>query len=907
MVFRCWLPEAILVGRSYVNCGPEPRQEFPIPLFEGLAGSLRPLSKLSSICLSPENPSTVRSTIVTGNARLMRALRREHDAARAEAGERLWDSPDILSYNGWLRRLWEECVYAEASAETPLLLDRAQEQTLWEEAIARSGVSGPLLNIPETARAAAAARDLLVAWRIPGDVSLFQGLEDTEAFWQWLMQVDRRLTENRWITESELPAAISRRPKAAGLRMPVLLAGFDGYSPADAALFDALRKEGGEIREHPRPAIKRSRVSRVECHSSADEFRAAAVWARTKLEKNPDARLGVIVRGLAGVSASVERTFDDVLHGSTSFRAPGRARAFVIATGGRATDAPILSIALALLKLIPGMPLSEASTLLRSPFTGLDAVLSARTSSDLRRFGFETVSLEVDRIARLFPKMAAVAEKLTERKRPSQWSSIFSKLLTAAGWPGARGLSNQEKQALETWDTALSSLAGLDVVLARLTFDQGLTRLRSIVASSRLASENGNPLVEIMDFPEAEGAQFDAVWVAGMHASAWPQPARPNPFLPVAVQRNAEMPHSSVEWELARAKRAMHRLLASSKEVVCSHPRMSGEEPLRASPLIETLPLAPPVPVYSDTALDRAFLATVRIENVPQGRASELPVGSPAPGGTWLIADQSACPFRAFAKYRLQAREVDEAPLGISASEHGNVAHAAMEIFWREMRTQGELLTRSHAQVRDAVQRAIRAALDAKLSRRDRSPAFARFREFEEQRLERLIEEWIGVEKTRRPFEVVQSEAGETVNIGGLQLKVRVDRIDRYDDGTHGILDYKTSAKISKDGWDGARPDAPQLPLYAAKDELREISEIAFAQMAPEKVQLISESGDSLRERIPEWREVVTRLANEFRTGNAEVDPKDLRKSCEWCDLKPLCRVQEKLGAPVDGNGGADA
>lgn len=837
----------------------------------------------------------------------MRALRREHDAARAAAGDRLWDSPDVLSYNGWLRRLWEECVYADGGAQTPLLLDGAQEQALWEEAIARSGVSGPLLNVPETARAAAAARDLLVAWRIPREATLFQGIEDTEAFWQWLIQVERRLAENGWITASELPGAITQRAKAAGPRTSVLLAGFDGYSPADAALFDALRREGYEIRERPQPTKGRLRASRVECHSSADEFRAAAVWARAKLEKNPEARLGVIVRGLTGVAASVERTFADVLHGSTSSRLANYTRAFELASGARAMDAPILSTALALLKLVSGMPLAEAGALLRSPFIGQDAIVASRVAGELRRFGFETVSLEVDRIARIFPKMATFAEKLTERKRPSQWSSIFSKLLNAAGWPGERRLSKEEKQALESWDAALSSLAGLDVVLSRLTFDQALTRLRSIVASSRFAPSNGNPPVEIMDFPEAEGAQFDAVWLAGLHAAAWPQPARPNPFLPIAVQRNAEMPHSSVEWELAHAKRAMQRLLTSSKEVVCSYPRMSGEEPLRASPLIETLPLAPPAPVYSGTALDRAFLATVRLEKVTQGRASELPVGSAAPGGASLIADQSVCPFRAFAKYRLQAREWDESPLGISPLEHGNVAHGAMEIFWREMRTQEELLVRTQDDVREAIHRAIRAALDAKLSRRDRSPAFARFREFEEHRLQRLIEEWIDTEKTRRPFEVVQSEAGETVDLGGLQLKVRVDRIDRYEDGTHGILDYKTSPKISRDGWDGERPDAPQLPLYAAKDEMREISEIAFAQIAPEKVQLISASGEELRERIPKWRKIVTGLATEFRTGYAEVDPKDVRKTCQWCDLKPLCRVNEKLGAPLDGGAGEGA
>ena len=164
------------------------------------------------------------------------------------------------------------------------------------------------------------------------------------------------------------------------------------------------------------------------------------------------------------------------------------------------------------------------------------------------------------------------------------------------------------------------------------------------------------------------------------------------------------------------------------------------------------------------------------------------------------------------------------------------------------------------------------------LSRRERNSAFARFREFEESRLIRLIGEWIDIEKGRKPFQVVQNETGETVDLGGLQLKIRVDRIDRYDDGTHAILDYKTSANLSKDGWEGQRPDAPQLPLYAAKDEIRRISEIAFAQIAPEKVQILNQTGEELEENIPKWREIVHGLAASFRKGHAEVNPKDIRK-----------------------------
>ena len=45
--------------------------------------------------------------------------------------------------------------------------------------------------------------------------------------------------------------------------------------------------------------------------------------------------------------------------------------------------------------------------------------------------------------------------------------------------------------------------------------------------------------------------------------------------------------------------------------------------------------------------------------------------------------------------------------------------------------------------------------------------------------------------------------------------RFEVDRLDRLPGGGYAIIDYKTGA-VSPAQWEGDRPDAPQLPLYAA-------------------------------------------------------------------------------------------
>src|SRR3954471_17882641 len=77
------------------------------------------------------------ATLLTPNRRLAQSLQQEF-ALRQPAERASWSTPDILPFDAFVRRLWEEALYAVPAARVPLLLAPAQEQALWEEAIAAS-------------------------------------------------------------------------------------------------------------------------------------------------------------------------------------------------------------------------------------------------------------------------------------------------------------------------------------------------------------------------------------------------------------------------------------------------------------------------------------------------------------------------------------------------------------------------------------------------------------------------------------------------------------------------------------------------------------------------------------------------------------------------------------------------
>jgi len=850
---------------------------------------------LFSVAVST-SPSIQQRTIITLTTLASRQLGRDFDLARSHEGLLAWDSADILPRDAWLRRTWQEYSWSDP-ANAPVLLTRWQELVLWEDAVAALE-RDVLLNASATAAVAAQAWQLLHSWQAPQapdlsfDFSPFEASDDSEAFFAWMSRVRKKLRDRDWITSAELPGVLRARLASGEMPAPgaITLAGFDEFTAADRRLFDAVR-----AKELPSP-VAASRVEKVACRDAADELTRAATWARRKLETQPNMRIGVAAPGLASLAAMAERIFDDVLHASFGFADAGGRKAFSISSSASLASTPMVSAALLALRLIEGVPREEAAMLWRSPFLRIDPEEGARLDVELRRHNVEDVRLSMHSLQRRFPALTAAARTLPARAKPSAWSAAFSRLLKLSGWPGVRPLTTIEHRTLESWKDLLSEFARLDVVLESISCGSAVSRLERMAMASASASNGEISPIQILDISESAGSHFDVLWIAGLHAGAWPPRAKPNPFLPLALQRMAGMPGSSADREFAAAKRVTERLFASAAEVVCSFPAHAADEEQQASPFLALLPSLTES-LQGDTAAHHVFAQTPTLEPRPSEANLALPEGTVQRGGTSVIANQSACPFRAFAIHRLRAREMDEPDVGLSALDRGTLAHRVLEYLWKDLQTQARLLALSTEALEEVIRVCVNRALEKHVATQEPSPALAQFRQLEQGRLERLVGKWLDVEKTRPPFTVIQTEATSKVLLEGLILELRVDRIDQYDNGPDengalAIIDYKTSKQLKKEMWLGERPEAPQLPLYAVTSDVP-ISEVAFAQLTTTSTKLVPMCGAELQEQLPRWDRVVRKLAADFLDGRAEVDPRAKPSPCDLCRLHALCRVRE--------------
>jgi probable DNA repair protein len=760
---------------------------------------------------------------------------------------------------------------------------------------------------------------------------------DTRVFVSWADEYQRRVAAAGATDLARLPDIARDYIDSGAIAAPqrLILAGFDETTVQQQRLFDALVARGAQC-ERFEPAQHDATPLRAACLDVRDENEKAADWATARLAANPAARIGIVVPDLTSRRRALVAALDSALV-PDQLLAPSSVRPYTVSLGGALADVALVAFFLRSIRLTLGsVEFEEASAVLRSPY--FSGATHERDSRDLveaqlrrrcqRSVDFERVfeaaqaavrdsSVEA---AQLLAGLRMLSQwrrqHATRSRRPSEWASAFAQVLQSISAFSAgvdRVLDSAEYQALVRWQELLAEFAALDRTVGRLTAAAAVGKLERIARETIFQPEGGTPPVQVLGVLEANALTFDHVWIMGMTADAWPPPSRPNALLPIELQRAAGMPGAGAAAELPRARRQLQRLLQSAPEVVVSHATIDADRKLAPSPLIASFEQwqAPPRAARLIDAMVAAALTLSRDAAAPPWRPL-----MPLRGGAAVLQNQAACPFRAFALHRLNARAIESPHDGFDYRERGQLVHDTLAAFWTSLpEPTRDTLAATSEQQRRALLRAAADAAQVRLQRR-RGSLSAALTELESARLVRVIEQWLQCEiATRSAFRVVAIEDARTMHVGPLTLAARLDRVDECPDGARIVIDYKTGG-AKNSGWFDERPDEPQLPLYltASEPAARAIAlarvrtgDVGFSGLAAEP-NLLPGRSSQWNERytnwgalVDHWSSVLERLAMQFAAGDAAVDPKRLPQTCRYCDLPTLCRINERGGTVVAG------
>ncbi|HRE31228.1 MAG TPA: PD-(D/E)XK nuclease family protein, partial [Candidatus Berkiella sp.] len=269
---------------------------------------------------------------------------------------------------------------------------------------------------------------------------------------------------------------------------------------------------------------------------------------------------------------------------------------------------------------------------------------------------------------------------------------------------------------------------------------------------------------------------------------------------------------------------------------------------------------------------------------------------------TQLLSLQAACPFKAFAEIRLQARRLEQTEDWLATFEQGIILHEVLQHFWQEVRTQQALL----AMTEQALTLKLQQLIDNAIYRYIKPNTPIPYLQVEKNRLLIILHDYLKLEKERKPFKVVAVEWQKEYELLEMTFRLRIDRVDKTELNETILIDYKSGQFQLTQIW-GDRPKAPQLPLYYLATIAEQPQALCVAKLNRQTDGYEGISRHSLaikgikeltfmpwEELESYWSGTLSTLVASFKKGDAMASPLEGAATCRYCALTSFCRINEQ-------------
>lgn len=846
--------------------------------------------------------------IVTSNQRLAAQISQAWGLDVA-GQSRVWPAPRVFAIDHWLNHCWDELQDQNHSLVAGLsIVGKQQSRYYWERAIKEQDpdIEGNYSRLADDSLRTVQNWNLSLD-QVPADTP------STVQFKLWASAYQQLLDRNQLLTRAQSWQLIAEAFNKGflGNETLICLYGFQSLPPIQSSILEQACQQV----EHIKPQPSQGDCYQMSCADAQQELNYAASWAASQLAEDANQRIGILVPDLNQHLSQTARVVAEAL------KSGGTEVAVNISAGTALSDTPLVRSALQLLSIqLHERPLQEWLELIYSPHS-LFADLAVQPKVDIelalratKRFDFNLDQfLNALRSAR-FSADSEVEEQLQplfelqrDQRRQSSglrsfcdWALYFQSFLDRLGWPGSRSINSLEYQQLQQWKVLLEQLGELDNLGFELGVANAYKHLHELAQDKVFHPQTGDASLQILGLLEGSGLRFDQLWIVGMHSQNFPASVTINPLLPADFQRLHGMPHSLPAKEVQIAQQLLDGYRANTRNLIISYPAQCGEEQLDPSPLLRDMPPLDP-DLLGTAATHPSWLHQDNATQIVVDQGPQYdPLHERISGGASLLKNQSTCPFNAFAIHRLWAQPLEEPEQGISAMDRGSILHDVMFRLWGRWKNAEVLHALSASELRLQLSDTIAERLTAAAPE---LPLLLgpQYLALEQQRLEKLVGQWLEEEKQRPLFEVVAREQPITIAFGDLNISLRLDRVDQINNKQL-VIDYK-SGEVKPSSWMGARPRDPQLPLYVLASQ-PQANGCAFAQIKGGKIkftgvsdsQLISNEKpqDDWALQIQQWQQALSDLALEFTSGNASMQVFDAAAFGFQEYLLPLNRWYEQ-------------
>ena len=822
--------------------------------------------------------------VVTANRRLARLLKDEHAAQQQRDGLVAWTSPEVDAWQDWLVK---SVAGAKRQASLPTRINAQQSQWLWEQCW-RQELGDQTVNIASLVRLSRDAWQRLADWQLEiADITTAAQNDNQRTFAAVASRYLGLLNRDQMIDDAGMGALLLKliRTNDVDLQTAYTFAGFERRRPVMNAIEKALEANGIDVRHVPQNETQVSPAI-LEYENSNAEFRAAGAWARRIIEQHNNARVAIIANDLETDGDRIARQVRD---GATPGWQHGQRRLFDVVNvsyGRRLSDFPAIAIALTLLRwLIGTLPSRDVSLLLRSPLLGT-AELSGRSRLELALRQMPDRAWTPSMLTSQFrgrdespdakdwlTRVAEFSKRRREVRRsasPAEWAIFLDDTLKLFGWPGASALDSDEFQLVNRWRELLNEFARLSLVSTSMAAGVAVSRLELMAGETVFQPESRMAKIHLMGPLEASGAEFDAIWISGLSSSNWPPAGSPSVFLSRRLQEKHGMPDSTPDDTARYAEQVLSGLLASAAIVQCSYATSDDDIEQTATDLLAAQ-FQGIEPGIDDPGLYAAGLTRLASTQDVDDPVPGIAPGEQIFGGAAAIQNQMTDPVTCFVTNRMGARRIYPQAVGIPAPMRGNLIHDALHHLYAELPTSAKIAGWND----EELSRRIGNAVDTAFVRHEKNADGVLHQVFalERRRLDRLLRAFVAADCARDAFTIASVEGEFEFADGNIHLTLRFDRLDRFEDDTFAILDYKTGSKKRLLNREGEAQEI-QLFVYAAATDAP-VSALALVNIDSREISFDG-AGRGFT-NVDEWPQLLDNIKKQIGEACVDMSAGDVR------------------------------
>jgi ATP-dependent helicase/nuclease subunit B len=865
--------------------------------------------------------------IITSSDRIARAVQAGYFEHEKLQGKHVVVPLTCLSYKQWLRSSYDD--WQSDQCDSQVLLDSAVTEFLLTKII-KKDQDIALMNPAGTAKQVLAALKIINEWQIDIDsIQLSSSLEASRLV-EWLDSLEKQCHQFQWVPSYAIASYVLKALQNNQIAMPesILWVGFDEFPPVLLKLKNLLADKGIKQAEYYHQLDHAAEIQLFQTNDALAECQFVAQQVFETWQTNPQDQIAVVLPDLEKRIDQVQHEFSMVFHPEIQETgAPLPEALFNISAGLYLDHIAIVSACLRLWSMrLDRLSVDDLEFLLICPYTKIlnqDEYFWTQSIAYWKHNGREVISLasieksmlqyQSDNECELSLTLLEIAKQRHTKKQALQ--DIVNSLVDEIelwGVLAGRGLDDSEHEAILNLFQVVDSIKQFQVAQAKWSRVEVLALLQKLVSETVYQKAASNRRIHILGTLEAAGLAFDHIFMMGMNDENWPASPSPNPFIPSSIQKQYQVPRSTADRELEVAKSITEHLIKACNHLYVSYSEFLDDKQVSLSPLFQSYITELRHKKEANSAAGLRFQLP-ETEWLLDEKAPSLKIDEPARGGTSLLKSQAACPFQAFAKFRLKIKEQHREALGLSPRERGLLVHRVLELIWTQLKTQAKLLSLDQDAVKDLIIQNTNQAI-AELCEQQALERSEPFWQLESGKLVQMIEKWLAQERYRQPFEVESMELDCRAKVGPIEIKFQIDRVDRLHTGDIALIDYKTSSSYKAQNWGGMRPEEPQMLLYGT--HLQKVSAIAYAQVTPKKLAftgLAKEEGllpavktlaaDKAQnwdlpldwgDMLAKWKKVLHQLGEGFAQGQAKVEPKVMIKTCQYCQYKGICRVNEE-------------